>query len=204
MTSHTIPLARRRRHALLLHELAHLVAECGAAAASLSRPVAMAPPDAVEVEVDLARCVRLRQTADASLEWARQQDAVRWPTAPAVGGGRSFHDRRVAAEAEAVLGMRDQEAVMPLASVARRVADGWFTDRAAALAVISETAAGGTLTGEVILDEATVVAAVDGLRMLHRVPDGPQELDPALEAERSLRAGAAFALAAVLASCDLD
>ncbi|MFH8257638.1 hypothetical protein [Streptomyces roseolus] len=70
--------------------------------------------------------------------------------------------------------------------------------------MIAETAAGGEFTGEEILDEATVVAAVDGLRMLHRVPASSQEPDPALEAERCLRASTAFALAAVLASCDLD
>ncbi|MFJ4342663.1 hypothetical protein [Streptomyces sp. NPDC088915] len=204
MTSRTIPLARRRRHALLLHELAHLVAECGAAAASLFRPAAMAPPEAAEIEVDLGRCVRLCQTADGSLEWARQQDAARWPAAPAPVDGRTFEARRVAAEAEAVLGLCDREAAVPLAAVARRVVDVWLTDRAAALVLIAEPVAGGECTGEELLDEATVIAAVDGLRMLHRVPDGPQEPDPALEAERCLRASTAFALAAVLASCDLD
>ncbi|NML54800.1 hypothetical protein HHL19_18640 [Streptomyces sp. R302] len=204
MTSHTILLARRRRHALLLHELAHLVAACGAAAASISQPFAMAPPETSEVEVDLARCVHLRQTAHASLEWARQRDAARWPAALKPADGRTFEARSEAAEAEVVLGLRDQEAVLPLAAVARRVADAWLTDREVALALIAETVAGGECTGEGILDEATVIAAVDGLRMLHRLPNGPQEPDAALEAERCLRASTAFALAAVLASCDLD
>ncbi|MFH8257639.1 hypothetical protein [Streptomyces roseolus] len=109
MTSHTIPLGRRRRHAVLLHELACLVSECGAAAASLSGsgPAAMAPPETLEIEVNLVRCVRLRQTAHASLERARQQDVMRWPTAPAPADGRGFYERRVAAEAETVLRRRD-------------------------------------------------------------------------------------------------
>ncbi|MGW1193095.1 hypothetical protein [Streptomyces sp. NPDC002559] len=70
--------------------------------------------------------------------------------------------------------------------------------------VAPEGAAGGWYAGppeEEILSEAVVIVAVDGLRMLHRVPTtDSKEADPALEAERCLRASRHFALVAVLAS----
>ncbi|MFB7852782.1 hypothetical protein ACFC34_38010 [Streptomyces sp. NPDC056053] len=206
MTSdYLAPPAGRRRHALLLDTLVKLVADCGTAASAVSRPIAQAPPEEAAVEVDLGPYVRLRQTAHFALDLARQEDAARWPASPPPADRRTFGERCDAAEAESVLGLRDKESDTPLAAVARRVADDWLVDRATALALIAETVIGGELSGEEILSEAAVIAAVDGLRMLHRVPTADsKEADLALEAERCLRASRHFALAAVLASSDLD
>ncbi|MEU2441807.1 hypothetical protein ABZ595_37345 [Streptomyces rubradiris] len=201
--------ARRRRNARLIAALTQLIGACAEAAGAVYQPIAAAPPAQEAVEVNLMPCLQVSLSAALLLDTARAEDDARWPAAVArerAAARRTFAARcAVAAAEEAIepdsLGGHEQAAAMELASAGEDVAACWRHDPEQAVALVQELVASGEFTEDEVLDDAVDSAVMLGLLTLQEVRTAT---DPSAAAELCLNAVTHIALAATLASADLD
>ncbi|MEV4505994.1 hypothetical protein [Streptomyces klenkii] len=216
--------SRRRRHARLIATLTDLIGDCAAAAGAVYRPVADAPPEQVDVPVDLWPLSALSLSASTRLDVARAQDAARWPTAVVQeqeDQQRTFAARCAAAEGEQILyeaefgdtsGRPQPPGVIPLSTVLQSAAMALagagadfltelLDDPEQAISRLHETAATGEFTTKEILDEATDMAVMSGLMSLREAQRMPA---PSTAAEGCLAASRSFALAVFVASAEAE
>ncbi|MDX3166006.1 hypothetical protein PV516_19650 [Streptomyces scabiei] len=209
--------ARRRRHARLIATLTSLIRACAEAAGAVYQPIAAAPPGQETVEVDLLPCLQVSLSAATLLDLARAEDDARWPTAVArerEETRRTYAARCSVAEAQELteqagppgehgvpLPTVHQSAAMNLTSAGDEVAARWRHDPQQAAALVRDLVASGELTVDEVLDEAVDAAVLPGLLALEGARGAS---DPSTAAELCLSAVPHIALAATLASADLD
>lgn len=209
--------ARRRRNARLIAALTQLIGACAEAAGTVYRPIAAAPPDQEAVEVALLPCVQVSLGAALLLDLARTEDDARWPASGArerEEARRTYTARCAVAQAEELTEQADppgvhgvplptaeQATAMDLASAGDDVGASWRHDPQQAVALVRELVASGEFTADEVLNDAVDSAVLAGLLTLQEVRTAS---DPSTAAELCLSTVPHIALAATLASVDLD